>query len=129
MSFIRSRLHFLMDFDCKIWCKYCSTTNKFMKHNNYKNLVKILSCFAFHYIIFPRILRKLRPISILCFANFFKFQENFAKHEISNFVKILRKYKNENFCIHPFCNRGSQFIYWRNTRENCCGAETTRSCT
>ena len=36
-----------------------------------------------------------------CLRNFTKFEKNFTKHEIKNFAKISRNYKNENFRSHP----------------------------
>ena len=43
-------------------------------------------------------------VKISCFAKFWennlnlaKFEENFAKHEITNFAKILRNYENKHF--------------------------------
>ena len=62
-----------------------------------KNLVKVISCFAFYEISFE-FRENLAQTSISCFA---KLKENFAKHETDNFAKFSRKHKNEIFCSHP----------------------------
>ena len=44
--------------------------------------------------------------------NFAKLMDTFAKHEIDNFAKFLRKHENENFRSHPTSETTRQSTYW-----------------
>ena len=59
-----------------------------------KKVAKILNLF------FAK-LRNVAQIAICVSQNFAKFEGNFTKHEIKNFVRISRNYQNENFRKHP----------------------------